>query len=100
MFEEILNDDTLSIQGKLDKLDALRGQIESQKKDLTQDYTYCPYCGEYYKNRAWTSGSRTVRKSICINSLTGGYLDDYEYEYRDVLEFYKECPVGHRIQMR
>ena len=42
-------------------------------------------------------GVRSVTRTKCKNPLTGGYLDDYEYEQVTEEEIYYECPKGHKI---
>ncbi|MBQ8792347.1 MAG: hypothetical protein IJZ62_01880 [Clostridia bacterium] len=38
-----------------------------------------------------------MKKTVCTNPLTGGYLDPYEYEEQEVTEFCNVCPEGHEI---
>ena len=99
--EEIFNDDNLTISEKLNKLNNLKKVyeelIEQTKETLIKDYHYCPKCKDYYKRTAWEEGVRSVTRQRCKNLLTGGYLDDYEYEQVTEEETYYECPKGHKI---
>ena len=99
--EEIVNNDNLSVSEKLAKLSDLgcryEQKIKQVKKEITTNYRYCSKCKDYYKRTAWESGVRLVTRQRCKNPLTGGYLDDYEYEQVTEEETYYECPKGHRI---
>ena len=99
--EEIINNDSFTVSEKLAKLSDLgekyRQKIEQVKKEITTDYRYCHKCKDYYKKNAWEMGVRSVTKTQCKNPLTGGYLDDYEYEQVTEEETYYECPKGHKI---
>ena len=100
--DNILNNNSLSITDKLNKLDNLmiifKHKIEETKNNLKRDYRYCNKCNEYYKLKAWDMGIHTVTYQKCTNPLTGGYLDDYEYEQVTEDETYFECPKGHRVK--
>jgi hypothetical protein len=85
-------------QKALDRLlEKYKTEIEKAKKDLVIDYLYCPNCKDYYKKSAWETGKRAVKRVECTNPLTGGYLDDYEYEEVTETQYYYECPKGHKI---
>lgn len=64
----------------------------------SKDFIYCPTCGcEFCRTKCKTEVYNKIR-SVCINRLTGGYLDDYEYENRN--QFYMKiiCPNNHILE--
>ena len=99
--EDVVNNDDLTITEKYIKLDELvedyKTRIEFIKQEITKGCRFCSKCGEHYKLSAWETGIRTVMKNRCKNPLTGGYLDNYEYENVEENEIYYECPRGHKI---
>lgn len=99
--EHIIEDDSITVSEKLQKLDVLlskyKEKIEQTKKDLIKDFRYCHKCKDYYKRSAWEISIRAVTRLRCKNPLTGGYLDDYEYEDIMEEETCYECPKGHKI---
>lgn len=91
----------LSVKNKIDHLGILKTRcctiIDEAIENLKKDFTYCPHCKEYYKNSAWETKWITRTRLVCTNSLTGGYLDPYEYEEKTETVSVKECPRGHQI---
>ena len=99
--ENIINNDNFSVVEKRQELDKLLEEFKTKitiiKKEITEGYMFCPKCGDYYKKSAWEAGARTIIRKRCTNLLTGGYLDDYEYEDIEETELYHECPKGHKV---
>lgn len=99
--EKIINNDNFSVSEKQKELDKLlaeyKTKIEITKNELVKDYMFCTKCRDHYKKSAWETGVRTIKRIRCTNPLTGGYLDDYEYEEVEETEMYYECPKGHKI---
>lgn len=98
--EDIHNNGNLTIAEKLEQLNSLKLSynelIEHTKETITKDYHYCEKCKDWYKRKAYDIGVRHRKELRCTNPLTGGYLDDYEYEEIIVEEMYHECPKGHQ----
>lgn len=99
---EINERNDLSIKEKLERLDQLKRRyalaIEHEKESLKSDYEYCRECGEYYLKKSWDDLATDETRMVCSNPLTGGYLDDYEYEAVKYKVWYRICPRGHRIE--
>lgn len=87
----------LTAQEQYDILEDARLGIERMKTELSNDCYYCPTCRMRYFKKACHSNTRKVKKTVCLNPLTGGYLDPYEYEEREVLEWCNVCPEGHEL---
>ena len=89
---------TLSAQERRDLLKEILNGVSKMINDLDKQCLYCNTCGKYYFRNECCTNSRRVIKNICINPLTGGYLEPYEYDVREVTEFYNMCPKGHEIK--
>jgi hypothetical protein len=99
--DEILNREDLDIKDKIYKLKDLNVEVQCSINtaidELKKTARYCSHCEDYYLHRAWTFTSKETETWECTNSLTGGYLDDYEYEKKKVLRQMYACPKGHTI---
>lgn len=89
-------DDTPA-QERIDILNAAIERATKIKSQIIKDCRHCPTCGKYYFKRKCHINSRRVKKTICTNPLTGGYLDPYEYEEKKITEFCNICPEGHEM---
>ena len=88
---------TLSAQERRDLLkEVLRG-VSKMIDDLDKDCVYCEQCQKRFFKRDCPVLSRKVEKMICLNPLEGGYLEPYDYDFKEVEEFYRMCPEGHEI---
>ena len=88
---------TLSAQERRDLLKTTLEGISKMIDDLDKDCRYCTTCGKHYFKKECHIDSRKVKKTVCANPLTGGYLDPYEYEEQEVTEFCNICPEGHEM---
>ena len=106
-YESILHNDNLSVKEKLKTIYEQHIEIQkendfhfkSTKEAILNDYLRCPMCEDYYKKSSFKYSVGTEIVKRCTNSLTGGYLDAYEYE--DVEECFKYaiCPKGHKFKV-
>lgn len=87
----------LSAQQQYDFLIEVHKGITKMIQDLKNQSRQCLECKCYYFKHECTKESRIVEKEVCINPLTGGFLSPFEYEKREVEEFYNVCPKGHKI---
>ena len=78
-----------------ERIDILQAAIDRATDRVIKDSKYCKVCKKYYFKTKCDIDSRRVKKSICVNPLTGGYLDPYEYEEQVVTEYCWKCPEGH-----
>lgn len=89
--------DYVPAQERIDILNAAIERATEMKNQVIKDSRHCPTCGKYYFKKECHIDSRKVRKTVCTNPLTGGYLDPYEYEEQEVTEFCNICPEGHEM---
>ena len=89
--------DYVPAQERIDILNAAIERATEMKNDIIKNSRYCGVCKKYYFKKICHIDSRKVIKEVCTNPLTGGYLDPYEYEKREVTEFCNICPEGHEI---
>ncbi len=89
--------DHVSAQERIDILNAAIERATEMKNQVIKDSKYCETCGKYFFKSQCGIISREVKKSVCTNPLTGGYLDPYEYEERVVTEYCWTCPEHHEI---
>lgn len=89
--------DYVPAQERIDILNAAIERATEMKNDVIKNSRYCETCKKYYFKKECRVDSRKVRKTVCINPLTGGYLDPYEYEEQEVTEFCNICPEGHEM---
>ena len=89
---------SLSAQEQRDLLKEMLDEICKMIEDLDKQCLYCNTCGKYYFRKECCINFRKVTKNVCINPLAGGYLEPYEYDDREVTEFYNMCPKGHEIK--
>lgn len=87
----------LSAQEQLDLLKQVSDGISHMKSELLEKCRYCKTCEKHYFKTELNIDTRKTKKIVCINPLTGGYLDPYEYEEQEVTEFCYKCPEGHEI---
>ena len=88
---------TLSADEQYNFLDELEKNIIKMKKDLDKDCVYCEQCQKRFFKKDCPVLSHKVEKIVCLNPLEGGYLEPYEYDLKEVEEFYRMCPEGHKI---
>ena len=89
--------DYVSAQERIDILNAAIERATEMKNDVIKNSRYCEVCKKYYFKKTCHIDSRKVIKEVCTNPLTGGYLDPYEYEKREVTEFCNICPEEHEM---
>lgn len=89
--------DYVPAQEHINILNAAIEQAAKMKDQVIKNSKYCPTCGKYYFKRECHVVFRKIRKTVCTNPLTGGYLDPYEYEEQEVTEFCNICPEGHEM---
>ena len=89
--------DYVPAQERIDILNAAIEQATGMKNQVIKDSRYRPACGKYYFKKECNIGSRKTKKMVCLNPLTGGYLDPYEYEEQEITEFCNICPEGHEM---
>ena len=94
---ELVNERALPVDQKLKALDDAIANIKSVKAHMLEDVIYCTTCNKYYDKEKRRLQTQTIEKTICINPLTGGYLDPYEYEKKSVREYRWTCPEGHPL---
>lgn len=87
----------LSAQERYEMLEAVMEGVQHMRSDLLKECKFCEKCKKYYFKKELHIDSRKVTKTVCTNPLSGGYLDPYEYEEREVTEFCNICPEGHEI---
>lgn len=87
----------LSAQKQMDMLCQVAEGVKQMQDELKSNCKYCNTCKTYYFKKECKVNSREVKKQVCLNPLTGGYLDPYEYEEREVTEYCYVCPKGHYI---
>ena len=64
----------------------------------SKDFIYCPTCGcEFCRTKCKREVYKKIQ-SVCTNPLTGGYLDDYEYEERKQVYMRTICPNNHILE--
>ena len=90
--------DYVPAQERIDILQAVIDRVTAMKDRVIKDSKYCKVCKKYYFKTKCDIDSRRVKKSICVNPLTGGYFDPYKYEEQIVTEYYWKCPEGHEIE--
>lgn len=90
--------DYVPAQERIDILQAAIDRATAIKNQVIKDSKYCEICKKHYFKSKCSIDSRKVKKSVCINPLTGGYLDPYEYEEQEVTEYCWKCPEKHEIK--
>ena len=90
--------DYVPAQERIDILQAAIDRATAMKDQVIKDSKYCKICKKHYFKTKCGIDSRRVKKSVCTNPLTGGYLDPYEYEEQVVTEYCWKCPEGHEIE--
>lgn len=106
-YKEITNNEKLSAKEKLEALEILSQKLKkendsylkTERENILNNYTRCPMCEEYYTKSSYKYDVATEIVTRCTNQLTGGYLDDYEYEHVKECFKYATCPKGHRFQV-
>ena len=91
-------EDYVPAQERIDILQAAIDRATAMKDRVIKDSKYCKVCKKHYFKTECDIDSRRVIKSVCINPLTGGYLDPYECEEQVVTEYCWKCPEGHEIE--
>ena len=87
----------LSAQQQLDMLNAAEDSIKTLKTKLMNETVYCDACKKLYFKEETIIDSQLIKKLVCSNPLTGGYLDPYNYTEEEVTVFCRICPKEHRI---
>lgn len=105
-FVQIYEDEDLTIKEKIDlcvklrkeKYDNAEVACDVTLKAIKKGYKHCPKCDDWYRENTFEHTTKELLEEYCTNQLTGGYLEDYEYEdiYRTYA--YDICPKGHWIQ--
>ena len=106
-YEAITNNEKLSAKEKLETLETLfeeiqkenKSYLKSAKENILNNYLQCPICEDYYDKSSYKYDVSTEIVKRCTNQLTGGYLDDYEYENAEECFKYAICPKGHRFKV-
>lgn len=89
--------DYVPAQERIDILNAAIERATRMKNQVIKDSRYCSVCDKYYFKKECHIDSRKIKETVCLNPLTGGYLDPYEYEEQEITEFYNICPEGHEM---
>ena len=89
--------DYVPAQERIDILNAAIERATKMKNQVIKNSRYCEVCKKYYFKKICHIDSRKIIEEVCTNPLTGGYLDLYEYEKREVTEFCNICPEGHEM---
>ena len=96
----ILERKDLSIKEKFNEIDKLLNDFNQfcgeVKKRLTADYTYCPYCKTYYKNKAWEEEYFIDTQLIYEDTY---YSISPVKKIIEVPYIRKTCPVGHMVEV-
>ena len=90
-------EDYVPAQERIDILNSAIERATAMKNDVIKNSKYCEVCKKHYFKTNCHINSRRVVKEICVNPLTGGYLDPYEYEEQEVTEYCWVCPEGHEM---
>ena len=86
-----------SAQERYEMLEWVLSGVNHMRSELLKECKFCSECKKHYFKKELRLDTRTVKKTICINPLTGGYLDPYEYEEKKVTEYAYLCPEGHHV---
>ncbi len=102
-FDIVKNNTDLSAKDKLEYYIAIRDMMgviyKEKRREILNEYEYCKECDDYYKKKFFEDVVKEKEYEYCTNRLTGGYLDDYEYETRKDLFKYRVCPKGHENEV-
>ena len=102
-FDIIKNDSNLSAKDKLEDYTTIYDMTKiicaEKRREILNEYEYCKECDDYYKKKFFEDIVKEKEYQYCTNRLTGGYLDDYEYETRKDLFKYHVCPKGHENEI-
>jgi hypothetical protein len=79
---------------KLEELNKLREDIDLAEKVLSDSWTYCKDCDDYYLTESFKNKFKTERKKICIYNSPINSGDD-DYADGEVGTLYRMCPKGH-----
>lgn len=97
IIDEIMEDEKLGINDKIDKLKSCRAKncciFDEYIKELESKVHYCPICGRYYMRNGWMLEEGIEKTKMCVsfNEEQGSVFKD-----EDTKVTYGWCPEGHK----
>lgn len=91
---DILDDDSLSVGEKIDKLEELQSEIKREIRKLKSTAWKCECCGKWYMNEVCTKKEETTKVKVCTKFNENGA--EAEFIEREIPARYVYCPFGHR----
>ena len=77
-YKKAFEGSALTAQEQYELLDETIQGIYKMIGQLNNECRYCPTCKKRYFKKDCHSNTRKVEKTVCLNPLTGGYLDNLQ----------------------
>lgn len=95
MIKTIVQNNTLTKEQKLNKLNILERDIFIAKEILSDKFAYCEECDDYYLTPSFIKTEETKEEDICIFSDPINSSGN-EYKKGLIKYTYLTCPKGHK----
>lgn len=100
VLEEVFKNGPDDIQERINVISNSFDALLQLEADVQAEGNWCSYCQRWYYKKDCPTKFFEEEKTTCLNPLTGGYLDPYEYEKEIHIETATVCPKGHEIGKR
>ena len=100
ILEEVFKNGPDDIQEQMNVIANSFDALLQLQTDVQAQGSWCGGCGRWYYKKDCNTKFFEEEKTTCINPLSGGYLEPYEYEKEIHIETATVCPKGHEIGKR
>lgn len=100
ILEEVFKNGPDDIQERMNVIANSFDALLQLQTDVQAQGNWCSGCGRWYYKKDCDTKFFEEEKTTCINPLSGGYLEPYEYEKEIHIETATVCPKGHEIGKR